>query len=138
MRRYHVVVEFSEPLGHARAFAHLSESQVKRHFTFPWTRRDVPLGPEHDVSAAEVSRLRIFRAASSDSDEFATEAFGESVGEDVTALFLPDTTARAPGLRPLLIAVGAVAGAALAMFGARKLGRSGTASRTNQPRISHG
>lgn len=95
MRHYHVVVEFAEPIGHARAFAHISESQVRRHFILPWAKGDTPIGPDRDVAAAEVSRLRVFRAV--EPEELLVPAgatMATDVAQDVTDLFLSEAGIR--------------------------------------------
>jgi hypothetical protein len=126
MRHYHVLVEFTDPIGHARAFARISESQVRHHFILPWAKGDVPIGPDRDVMAAQVSRLRVFRAA--DQEEAAaslTKAMTTGLEQDVTDLFLSEIGVRAKWLkprRPLLLAAGAAALAVLAVFRSRRSG----------------
>ena len=123
MRHYHVLVEFSEPIGHARAFAHVSETQVRHHFILPWTRGNLPIGPDRDVIAAQVARLRIFRAARPEDLGSANRANAKGLGHDVTDLFLSEIGARAGSppqpRRARWFGVGAAALALLAIFRSR-------------------
>jgi hypothetical protein len=145
MRHYHVLVEFSEPIGHARAFAHISESQVKRHFILPWTKGDTPIGPDRDVMAAQVSRLRVFRATEAGEPGSVDKANAKGTGQDVTDLFLSEIGARAksPKLRrSLLLAAGTAALAVLAMLRSRqseaaRVSRSDASGQPSRHRVSH-
>lgn len=146
MRHYHVLVEFLKPAGHARAFARLSESQVKRHFIFPWTKGDAPIGPDHDVMANQVSRLRVFRAAGPEALTPASGNMATGAGEDVTDLFLSDASVHVKSLtarRPLLFAmVAAAITAILAMLRSRKSAAAGVtpsdaSGQPSPPRVSH-
>ena len=145
MRHYHVLVEFSEPMGHARAFAHISESQVRHHFILPWTQRDTPIGPDRDVMASQVARLRIFRATGPGELGPMNRASAKDIGQDVTDLFLSEVGARAKppvARRPLLFAVGAaVVAGTLALLRLRKsagesVSRRGASGAPNRHRVS--
>ena len=145
MRHYHVLVEFSEPIGHARAFAHISESQVRRHFILPWTKGDVPIGPDRDVMATQVSRLRVFRATGPGELGSVGRTNAKSIGQDVTDVFLSEVGARAksPAARhPLLFAMGAAALGVLALLRSRKSGttdisRPDAGGQSSGHRVSH-
>jgi hypothetical protein len=120
MRHYHVVVEFAEPIGHARAFAHISESQVKRHFILPWANGNLPIGPDRDVAATEVSRLRVFRAVEPEEALVPADAtMAGGVAQDVTDLFLSEAgihTKSSTTRQLLWLASAAAVIAALAML----------------------
>jgi hypothetical protein len=146
MRHYHVLVEFSEPIGHARAFAHISESQVRHHFILPWTQGDTPIGPDRDVMAAQVARLRVFRATGPGEFRPVHKANANSIGQDVTDLFLSEVGVRAKpptARRPLLFVVGAaVVAGTLALLRLRKSGeasvsRRGASGAPSRHRVSH-
>lgn len=146
MRHYHVLVEFSEPKGHARAFAHISESQVRHHFILPWTTGNMPIGPDREVMAGQVSRLRVFRAAGPEELGSVDSATMKAVGQDVTDLFLSELGIRAKPLtarRPLLYVMGAaVVAGALALLHLRKPGAANVSPRDvsgspGRPRVSH-
>ncbi|WP_368564271.1 hypothetical protein [Pseudoxanthomonas sp. UTMC 1351] len=146
MRHYHVLVEFSEPVGHARAFAHISESQVRHNFIFPWTTGNLPIGPDRDVMASQVSRLRVFRAAGPEELGSVDNATMRAVGRDVTDRFLSELGIRAKSPttgRPLLyVMAAAVVAGTRALLHLRKsdaanVSRRDVSGSPSQPRVSH-
>ncbi len=106
----------------------------------------MPIGPDRDVMAAQVSRLRVFRATGSDDLASVNRAAMNAADQDVTALFLAELGVRPKspaGRRPLLFVMGAaVVAGTLALLRLRKSGVAGISppdvgGSPSRPRVSH-